>query len=213
MFNSYNRGTLKVPLFFIYLCLDSLVPAYYLRRNNVIEKKIKNMAIVRGLAAVFLISLCSCFNPFAPRLESFSEGYGNLVVTEQKTPEEVLQNFTLSYTIKDSLLYSNVIDTAFVFVYFDPDKGSSGGYVSWGRDIDLKTTGSLFRYFQVIDIVWSSTLFELIGDSTGTLGKGFSLTLIGEKESYKITGRAVFSFRKCRDAKWRIVQWKDESDL
>ncbi|MCD6116339.1 hypothetical protein J7K93_04945 [bacterium] len=160
-----------------------------------------------------LIFFGSCFNPFAPRLKIFSSDTGGLVVTGQKSPEEVLQNFAVSYTFKDSLLYSDIIDTAFVFVYFDPNSGTSGRYVSWGREIDLKTTGHLFRYFQVIDLVWSSTLYELVGDSTGTLGKGFSLTLMGKNENYKISGRAVFTFRKCNDEKWRIVQWKDESDL
>jgi len=176
-----------------------------------VEKSNKNICCI--IAALILYVNSGCFNPFAPRLENFTSGNGNLVVTGQKSPEEVLQNFAVSYAFKDSLLYSDIIDTAFVFVYFDPNSGTSGRYVSWGREVDLKTTGRLFRYFQVIDLVWNSTLYELVGDSTGTLGKGFSLTLVGKDENYKISGRAVFTFRKCADDRWRIVQWKDESDL
>jgi len=164
--------------------------------------------------AVLIVSTGTqgCFNPFAPKLEELMSG-SDMVVTNQQSPEEVLQNFAVAYAFKDSLLYSDIIDTAFVFVYFDPESGTSGRYVSWGREVDLKTTGSLFRYFHAVDLVWSSTLFELVGDSAGTVGRGFSLTLVGEKEYYEISGRSVFSFRKCADGRWRIVQWKDESDL
>jgi len=53
-------------------------------------------------------------------------------------------------------------------------------------------------------------------DTTGgkaDISKEYHLTLTGTDSDYRLTGRAVFSFRKCTDEKWRIVCWKDESDL
>jgi hypothetical protein len=153
-----------------------------------------------------------CFNPFAPKLSSSLES-GDLLVTEQTSPEEVLQNFKVAYTLKDSLLYSGLLDTEFVFVYFDPDEGTSGAYVSWGRDVDLFTTGRLLRHFSIIDLVWNSTLYSRQGETTGEISKTFVLTLVGTEVDYTLSGKAVFSFRKCMDDKWRITQWKDESDI
>jgi len=138
---------------------------------------------------------------------------GDYIVTQQKSAEEVLQNFKVAYTFRDSLLYSNLLDTAFLFVYFNPDEGTSGRFVSWERDVDLVTTGRLFRHFEVIDLVWNTTLYGWQGEETGEIGKGFNLTLVGTGGDYKLSGVALFSFRKCGDEKWRITRWKDESDI
>lgn len=154
----------------------------------------------------------NCFNPFAPKLVKNLEP-SNWVITEQQSPEEVLQNFKVAYTFRDSLLYADLLDTGFVFVYFNPDQGTSGRFDSWDRETDLRTTGRLFRHFQMIDLVWKSTLYERQGETTGELSKGFDLTLMGEGMDYKISGKAIFLFQKCKDQKWRITRWKDESDL
>jgi hypothetical protein len=153
----------------------------------------------------------ACWNPFAPRLAQSLES-SDLVVTNQQSPEEVLQNFKVAYTFRDSLLYSDILDTAFIFIYFNPDEGTSGRFDSWGRDTDLRTTGRMFRHFQVLDLVWTTTLYEQKGESTGEMSKGFDLTFVAEDFDFKLSGKAVFSFRKCLDNKWRITRWKDESD-
>ena len=154
----------------------------------------------------------SCFNPFAPKLTDSldAEGY---IVTPQVTAEQVLQNFKVAYTFRDSLLYSDLLDTAFLFIYFDPTEGTSGQFISWGRNDDLKTTGGLFHHFDVIDLVWNTTLYEQQGEDTGEIGRSFNLTLVGESGDYRLSGVALFSFRKCQDDKWRLTRWKDESDI
>lgn len=138
----------------------------------------------------------------------------NQLITDQKTPEDVLTNFKYAYTFKDSALYSEVLDSSFVFVYFDPDYGSSGRFVSWGRDSDLLTTGRLFKSFQVIDLMWHSTIYTFGDSTTFEISKSFRLNLVNEDETILITGNAIFSFQKNpKDEKWRITRWKDESDL
>ena len=170
--------------------------------------------IVRVLPVVLTASLfLSCLNPFAPRRQ-LSTGHSDLIITEQKTPEEVLQNFRYAYVFKDSLLYSQLLDSSFIFVYFDPNLGTSGQFVSWGRDIDLRTTARLFRNFDVIDLIWNSTIYESVQENTGEITKSFDLTMLTKDEDIRISGLAVFSFRRSPvTGKWLIVRWKDESNL
>lgn len=165
------------------------------------------------LAIILVCFTISCKNPFAPKLLK-DQTASDLIITEQKTPQEVLQNFRYAYIFKDSLLYSDLLDSSFIFVYFDPNIGTSGQFVSWGRDLDLLTTGRLFRRFDVIDLVWNSTIYESVQLSTGQITKSFNLTMIAKDEDIRISGTAVFNFRKSPVLeKWRIIKWKDESNL
>ena len=173
----------------------------------------KNIITIALIIFVFLNSfLFTCLNPFAPKLENADNK--NLIITEQKTPDEVLQNFKYAYVFKDSVLYSDLLDSSFVFIYFDPNLESSGRFVSWGRDVDLKTTGSVFRNFDVIDLIWNTTIYSFEKEDRAENSKSFNLSLIKNNETINISGNAIFVFKKCDyDNKWRIIQWKDESDL
>ncbi|NQT25639.1 hypothetical protein HQ585_09810 [candidate division KSB1 bacterium] len=177
------------------------------------SKIFRNIGVI--LHILFLLGILSgwislgCLNPFAPKLTDQLE-VGDLVVTQQKTPLEVLQNFKISYMFQDSLLYSNTIDTSFIFVYRE---GTTSEWVSWGREEDLVTTGRMFRHFNVIDLVWNETIDETLEESVSEISRGFNLTLTGEQSGYTISGRADFTFRKGNDEKWRISRWKDWSDI
>ncbi len=179
------------------------------------EKKVQSCYPAKLLLALMLFAafvFCySCLNPFAPKLHEGQEG--ELIITEQKTPEEVLQNFQYAYIFKDSLLYANLLDSSFVFVFFDPNQGTSGMFVSWGRDVDLQTTGRLFRNFDVIDLHWNSTIYSFEEENTAELSKSFYLNLSGAFADFRISGNAIFYFRKSPyDEKWRITRWKDETE-
>ncbi len=165
---------------------------------------------------IVLSLIVSCFNPFAPKLEKL--GRSDLIITGQATPQEVLQNFQYAYVFKDSILYAELLDSSFVFIYFDPNQEPSGRFVSWGRDVDLRTTGRLFHNFNIIDLIWNSTIVDTIyfvnGDSLAETYRSFNLSLAKTEETLNITGIAIFNFKKCDyDKKWRITLWKDESDL
>ncbi len=162
---------------------------------------------------ILLLALCnaiSCVNPFAPRLDE-----GNLigeVVTPQSTPEEVLTNFRYAYTFRDSLLYADVLDSAFVFQYFDPDQGPSGLFVSWTREVDLLATGRLLRSFDIINLEWLDTIYTLREGENEILAKSFRLDLSSADFGFSAAGFAIFTFRmNPRDRKWRIVRWVDQS--
>ena len=159
--------------------------------------------------AVLILSLfcsifsSSCFNPFAPELDERTDPSN--VITEQQTPDEVLQNFRYAYTFKDSILYSNVLDESFVFEYFDTNLEPSGGFRTWGRDVDLQTTGNLFRSFDVIELIWLNTLFaesdtlfvdEEIVELTERQFIRFKLNLFGSDLNFIISGTAIFTFKQ-----------------
>ena len=162
---------------------------------------------VLALTATLLI--VSCWNPFAPS-EGLLEGGLDLTLTEQRTPEEVLQNFRYAYIYRDSLVYSELFDTSFIFLYYDPDLGGgTGGYSYWGLDTELRTTSSLFRTFDHFTLVWNATIATDTSQSgTISLTKTFDLTIGGEL----IYGNAVFDFREdSTENIWRISRWEDES--
>ena len=170
----------------------------------------KRYIYITSIIAVLFV--LSCFNPFAPKLDqSGPEGF---VITEQKTPDEVLKNFVYAYTFKDSLVYADVLDSSFVFVYFDPNLGSSGRFVSWGRDADLKTTGRLFKNFETITLTWNSTIYQTEENRNAEISKTLQLSLFGKSGDFSLSGNAIFNFNKNQyDNKWRITRWKDESHM
>lgn len=161
---------------------------------------------------VLALLAAACFNPFAPELER--NAGGGLRITGQTTPEEVLENFVYAYTLKDSLVYDGLLDSSFVFVYFDPNLGSSGLYASWNRDVELRTTGRLFRNFETLTLVWDSTIYENVDATSAELAKTLHLHLFGSRGEFNLTGNAIFNMRKSAfDQKWRITRWKDESQM
>jgi hypothetical protein len=170
-----------------------------------------------GAGFMALVSL-SCLNPFAPALDK-----GNLaedLITDQSTPDEVLSNFKYAYIFRDSLLYADLLDSSFVFQYFDPDQGASGIFVSWTRETDLKTTGRLLRTFDAINLEWLNTINpDTLRNDTGDIesisfSKSFQLNLASSGFQFSVSGFALFTFRQSKaDGKWRIVLWVDKSDL
>jgi len=164
--------------------------------------------VIPHLMLICLFSVQGCWNPFAPT-EGVFEGETSLVLTEQKSPEEVLQNFRYAYIYRDSLVYSDLFDTSFVFLYYDPDVGGAGGFDYWGRDTELRTTGRLFRAFDHFTLVWNATTVSDTSQSGEiSLTKTFDLSIGGE---FFLSGNAVFDFMSDPEGVWRITRWQDES--
>ncbi len=177
----------------------------------------KHLFIVIALVFVFMPA---CENPFAPGLK---DGYNNtmLIVTDQRTPEDVLINFKYAYNFKDSLVYADLLDSSFLFISknFLTDPPTD---LTWGRDVDIKTTVGLFHHFQTLNLIWEGTVYSRFINSEHTLKeikKVFSLTIDGGKEIPTIKGEALFVFKKkplsVKDTTgiWRIVRWEDLSSF
>ena len=159
----------------------------------------------------FLLFL-SCFNPFAPKLDQ--QSITTAYVSDPQTPEEVLQNFVYAYNYKDSLVYAEQLDSSFVFVYFDPYLDTSGRFVSWNRDVDLKTTGRLFHNFDTITLQFNHTIYEFSDENSAELSKTLNLNLFGKSGDFSFTGIAIFNFSKNKHTNvWKITRWRDESQM
>jgi hypothetical protein len=181
----------------------------------VFSQSFKNFLCVLSKAGfvVFQIAIVSsCINPFAPKLEEGSSQ--DAFITPQSTPEELFQNFSYAYAFRDSVLYADLLDSAFTFEYFDPNVGESGAFESWSRDVEIKTTGSLFRTFDARELLWLGTIYEnRISESEEIIYRNFRLSLVGSTLNFTLQGYGIFTFRKGSDGKWRILRWVDESNL
>lgn len=169
-----------------------------------------------GFSLLSVLLAWSCLNPFAPALDDGSLAAD--LITEQLTPDEALTNFKYAYIFRDSLLYANVLDSAFVFQYFDPEQGASGIFVSWTRETDLRATGQLLRTFDSINLEWLNTVrTDTVRNGRDeikniSLSKSFQLDLVSGAFRFSASGFADFIFRQNKsDGKWRIVLWVDKS--
>ena len=153
--------------------------------------------------------MAGCWNPFAPT-KGLLDGAISLTLTEQRTPDEVLQNFRYAYIYRDSLVYSELFDTSFIFLYYDPGIVGVGGYNYWGRDTELRTTGRLFRAVDHFTLVWNATTRQDTSQNGEiSITKSFDLSAEGFTP---IKGNAVFDFvQHSTSGKWKIKRWQDES--
>ncbi|MCC7430775.1 hypothetical protein IT568_08040 [bacterium] len=163
---------------------------------------------------VFLVTLLSCENPFSPEQGIVSDKTDNRFGAY--TPETVLKDFETAYNTRDSLLYSELLDENFKFIYNDPE---NPGTFNWGRENDLRATGRLFRIFNNINLTFNELgviYFDSLqalefgnkGDSIATIVTSFSLKL----DSQLLQGTADFTFRKKPTELWKVIQWIDYSN-
>lgn len=158
------------------------------------------------LSLVFLL-LMSCVNPFSPKLVDQLPNRSS-VITAQKSPDEVLQNFLYAYTFKDSLVYADIIDSAFIFRTWDYDQAPPIP-VEWYRDEELRVTGRMFRAFDRMDLVWNRTISQdTISQNLIEMRKSFTLTIEGGTNIPVLNGEVIFRFIK-RSEKWFLLYWED----
>ena len=84
--------------------------------------------------------MSGCANPFAPGLET-SNASSSPILGDQHTVDGVFKNFQYAYTFKDTLIYGQLLDPTFSFVYRDYDLGVD---VSWGRDDECERHTACF---------------------------------------------------------------------
>jgi hypothetical protein len=165
----------------------------------------------RILSVLVLIFIFGC-NPFAPDL--IDSGTQSGFITGQKTPDEVLTNFKYAYNLQDSLTYSDVLDSSFIFISKNYSTTPPTD-INWGRDVDIRATAGLFRHFNVLELNWGTKLSESYG-SDSTLYEikiTFQLTLDGGSEIPTVKGEALFNFKQNTLEVWKITRWEDLSSF
>jgi hypothetical protein len=171
---------------------------------------IQRLIWIALLAVAWTLSSC---NPFAPGLDE-SAGDSEGLLSDQRQPEGVFHNLKYAYTVRDTLLYGQLFDGNFVFLYRDYDRGVD---VTWGRDEELRTAYGLFQNVQRLDLVWNDTSAWLMNpDSTELMiNRSFNLTVtFNPSDIVRIDGNANLQLGRAgvRDP-WMIVRWRDESNF
>jgi hypothetical protein len=168
----------------------------------------ERLKITRALTGLLLAALAcglsGCTNPFAPTLS----GSTSSLWTNAQTVGGLLENFSTSYELRDSLRYAELLDESFQFTYYDPTLQRSDG---WYRETDLQTTARIFRSFEHISLIWGglSPEREAIStpDSLVEIRIQYQLVL---DELSPLIGFARFTLFKPAGDRFRIVVWQDE---
>ena len=158
-------------------------------------------------------ALLAACNPFAPGLETGIDG-DDSILGDQRTIDGVFQNMKYAYTFRDTTIYGQLLNSDFVFVFRDYDRGVD---ISWGRDEEMRTTSGLFRNVQRLDLVWNN-IISLSMDSSDTesdVSRNFNLTVtFNPSDIIRVEGYASLVLsRTAADATWMIVRWRDVSNF
>ena len=163
----------------------------------------KQGKIFWGINIILTIILSGCTNPFAPTLGDT----GASQVPDASTIGGMLELFKYAYNTKDSLFYSQVLDSSFVFEYYDDENSR---YDQWYRTTDLKATAGLFNYYEVINLNWyniDSTIYNFVDSlSQQEFLANFNLTL----DNSILYGFARFKCYKNPGSTFKITSWKDD---
>ncbi len=159
-----------------------------------------------------LLLFGSC-NPFAPGLDE-SLDQGSTLVGDATTIDGVFQNMKYAYTFCDTTIYGQLLNSDFVFVYEDYDRGVE---VTWGRDEDMQTTRGLFQNVQRLDLVWNN-IISLSTDSLSkqaSVSRNFNLTVtFNPSDIIRVDGYATLGLARSDAQKpWQIVLWRDQSNF
>ena len=156
-----------------------------------------------GLMLLVMLVSSGCTNPFAPKLGEA----GGSQVPVASTIGGMLELFRYSYNTKDSLYYSQLLDSSFVFEYYDVNNSR---YDQWYRTTDLKATAGLFNSYDFIDLNWLNITSDdwdfAFADSLIQISAHFNLYL----DNKYITGFARFDCYKKAGSKFKITAWKDD---
>ncbi len=164
------------------------------------------------LLPVLLGGLAAACNPFAPSLGE-GDPFGDLL-GDQRTVEGFFTNFRNAYELRDLSLYEPLLDSAFVFQYFDFDAGIER---EWGFAQELSSTRRLFQNAGLIQLQWNQIISRDVLDAgrQARVVRSFNLTISLEGgEVFRGDGNVNFLLaRPDTTAVWRLRRWRDESEF
>jgi hypothetical protein len=163
------------------------------------------------LPVVALAAVAGC-NPFAPALEE-GDPFGDLL-GDPKTIEGFFTNFRNAYELRDISLYEPLLDSSFVFIYYDFDAQVER---EWGFTQDLESTRRLFDNSSLIRLQWNQIISrdEFERGVNERIVRSFNLTISLESgEVFRGDGNVNFTLaRPDTAANWKLLRWRDESEF
>lgn len=158
-----------------------------------------------------LLALAAC-NPFAPSLEE-GDPFGDLL-GDPTTVEGFFTNFRNAYELRDLSLYEPLLDSAFVFQYYDFDNQVER---EWGFAQELESTRGLFQNAELIRLSWNQIITQEVFDAgrQTRVVRSFNLTVALEGgDAFRTDGNVNFLLiRPDTASAWALRRWRDESEL
>lgn len=153
-----------------------------------------------------ILFFLGCDNPFAPK-------YGNNIenvdrILPQTKVENIFINIKYAYLLKDTTVYSALLDNDFLFSYRDYEKNIE---ISWNKQEELRITNSLFQNSKELNLTWNDIL-AMSADSS-TIIRNFQLSIRFNTDDFvRIDGKVKFVLKK-KNNLWYIYQWYDDSNF
>ncbi|MEX0681509.1 MAG: hypothetical protein WD097_09020 [Balneolales bacterium] len=161
---------------------------------------------------VHLLLTGGCTNPFAPG-ELKGDPLDDLL-GDPSTIEGFYTRFQKSYELRDTSLYGPLIHPDFIFTFRDAEHNVD---ITWGRSNEMTSTYNMFSLSYEITLRWNNITQKIINESQtdGQVIRRFNLTVVASpSEIYRTDGSASFRMtRQDSTSNWRLVSWRDESDI
>ncbi len=159
-----------------------------------------------------ILFTCGGCNPFAPAIGE-GDPFGDLL-GDPKTIEGYFTNFRNAYELRDLSLYEPLIDSSFVFIYTDFDTGIER---EWGFGQELESTRRLFESTVEVQLQWKQIISrqEFDGGVRAVTVRGFNLSVgLDTGEVFRGDGNVNFLLARADTTLgWRLIRWRDESEL
>ncbi|MEX1055980.1 MAG: hypothetical protein WED81_08105 [Rhodothermales bacterium] len=167
------------------------------------------MAYLRLLPLAVLLASC---NPFAPALEE-GDPFGDLL-GDPTTIDGFFTNFRNAYELRDISLYEPLLDSSFIFIYYDFDVQVER---EWGFSQEIESTRRLFDNANLISLRWNQILSQAFFDDDlgARVVRSFNLTITLEGgDAFRGDGNVNFVLaRGDTTATWKLFRWRDESEF
>ena len=167
---------------------------------------------IAGMAVMVLPFLFAACNPFAPAIGE-GDPFGDLL-GDPKTIEGYFANFRNAYELRDLSLYEPLIDSSFVFIYTDFDTGIER---EWGFGQELETTRRMFESVVEVQLQWNQMISrQVFEDGKRAIAvRSFNLAIgLNSGEVFRGDGNVNFLLTRADTTRaWRLLRWRDESEL
>lgn len=172
-----------------------------------------------GLLIVLACTVAGCINPFAPG-ELEGDPIADLL-GDPSTLEGFYTRFQKAYELRDTSLYGPLIHPEFTFTFRDDDRNVD---ITWSRSEEMNSAYNMFSQSYDISLRWnniiSSTTRQMNDeDDTSEIQeviRRFNLTVMisPSEPPFRSDGSASFLLQRPHsNANWRLVSWRDESDI
>ncbi|MEZ4699979.1 MAG: hypothetical protein R2834_06590 [Rhodothermales bacterium] len=165
--------------------------------------------LLPGFLTALILTGC---NPFAPALEE-GDPFGALL-GDPATLDGFFTNFQAAYELRDLSLYEPLLDSAFIFTYYDFDVQVER---QWAFAQEIESTRRLFANASFISLEWNQIISQNLFDENrrASIIRSFNLTINLESgDVFRGDGNVNFLLlRPAEGAPWRLINWRDESEF